>query len=576
MLCAGLFARLIYLQVYEHHNFTLKSDKNHYRLEPILPKRGLIYDRNHIVIAENIPAHKLEITPAKSKNLNFSLEKLAKLLDIEPETIQQFKKQATYGNPNNPIPLKMSLSEMEIAKFYLERYNYPEAKITSYLKRLYPFKDLTTASLGYVARLSQPPEGKEDSLFYQINPIMGAAGIEKSYEKDLRGEIGYRKVEVDAKGNKYHSSIIKEPKQGSNLTLSLDMRLQSAASEALGTESGAVVAVNPQTGEILALVSKPGYDPNIFSGSISSENLTKLNSALDNPMFNRATKGQFPPASTIKPFISIGALETDIIDPEEEIEDNGFYIFPGTTNVYHDWAKNGHGYVAMHRAIVLSCDTYFYQLAVKMGISNIYNTLAQFGFGSKTTPDIDNESIGIIANPNWKLNNRNAPWYVGDTVISGIGQGYMLATPLQLARATAILANKGVLAQMHLVTEITNTDLEHNPQILESLAATISENTWRIVTKAMQGVIREPEGTGHRFGDGYNYEVAAKTGTAQVIASTNFAKKLTQEKKYKDHTIFIGFSPVEDAKIAVAVVVEHSRTAANVARKVFDAFYKSK
>ena len=574
ILCTLLFARLIYLQVYEHNNFTLKSDKNHYKLEPILPKRGLIYDRNHIVIAANIPAHKLEITPAKSKNLAASLNKLAKLLNIDNETISQFKKQVASSNPNNPTPLKMTLSEMEIAKFYLERYHFPEAKITSYLKRLYPFSELTTAVLGYVARLSQAPEDKEDNLFYQIHPTMGALGIEKTYEKDLRGSIGYKKIEVDAKGNKYHTSIVKKPKQGDSITLSLDIKLQQAASNALGDESGAVIALNPQNGEILALVSKPSYDPNLFSGSISTNRLTKLNTSTSNPMFNRATKGQFPPASTIKPFISIGALERNIIDPLYEIEDEGFYIFPGTTNIYHDWAKHGHGYVNMHRAIVLSCDTYFYQLAVKMGIGSIYNTLEKFGFGKKTTPDIDSEASGIIASPNWKLANKNTPWYVGDTIISGIGQGYMLATPLQLAQATAILANKGMLAQLHLVTAITNDHLDYSPPINTTYPANVSDSSWDIVTKAMQGVVTEAEGTGHRFGDNYNYEVAAKTGTAQVIASTNFAKKQTQEKKYKDHTIFIGFSPIKDAKIVVVVVVEHSRTAANVARKVFDAFYQ--
>jgi penicillin-binding protein 2 len=573
ILCTILFARLIYLQVYEHHKFTLKSDKNHYKLEPILPKRGLIYDRNNIVIAENIPAHKLEITPSKSKNLTASLNKLAKLLNIDSDTITQFKKQAEISNPNNPISLKMSLSETEIAKFYLEKYNFPEAQITSYLKRLYPFNDLTTAVLGYVTKLNVAPEDKEENSFYQINPIMGAIGIEKTYEKDLRGDVGYTKIEVDAKGNKYHTEIIKEPGQGANITLSLDIELQRAASNALGTESGAVIALDPQNGEILALVSKPSYDPNLFGRSISARSLAKLNNSEDNPMFNRATKGQFPPASTIKPFISIGALEENIINPEYTIEDEGFYIFPNTINVYHDWAKQGHGYVDMHRAIVISCDTYFYQLAVKMGISNIYNALSQFGFGKKTTPDIDNEALGIIASPEWKLANKNAPWYVGDTIISGIGQGYMLVTPLQLANATAILANKGFLTQSHLVTSITNNNLDHITQKNKVHTANISESSWQIITKAMEGVVSDHEGTGHRFGNNYSYAVAAKTGTAQVIATTNFAKKQTQQKKYKDHTIFIGFSPIQNTKIVVAVVAEHSPIAANVARKVFDAFY---
>ncbi len=573
LLCAILFARLIHLQVYENNKFTLKSDKNHYKLEAIIPKRGLIYDRNHIVIADNIPAHKLEITPGKSKNLNLSLVRLEKLLNIDSDIITQFKKQAATSNPNNPISLKMSLSETEIAKFYLEKYNFPEAKITSYLKRLYPFNDLTTAVLGYVAKLNQAPTDSEENLFYQINPIMGALGIEKTYEKDLRGNIGYTKIEVDAKGNKYHWSVIKEPEQGYNLTLSLDIKLQQAASDALGDESGAVVAIEPQTGEILALVSKPSYDPNLFGKSISTRTLAKLNNGANNPMFNRATKGQFPPASTIKPFISIGALEENIIAPEDTIEDEGFYIFPNTTNVYHDWAKHGHGLVNMHRAIVLSCDTYFYQLAVKMGISNIYNTLTQFGFGRKTTPDIENEAVGIIASPEWKLTNKNTKWYVGDTIISGIGQGYMLATPLQLANATAILANKGFLATPHLVTAINNNNSENTAAINKSRIANISDSSWQTVTKAMQGVVSEKEGTGHRFGNNYNYQVAAKTGTAQVIASTNFAKKQTENKRYKDHTIFIGFSPIHNTKIALAVVVEHGPIAANVARKVFDAFY---
>ncbi|MBT4804058.1 MAG: penicillin-binding protein 2 [Legionellales bacterium] len=572
----ALLARLFFLQVGQYDNYSKKSDNNQYKLEPIAPKRGIIYDRNRKVLAENIPAHRLEITPNKSKNIDLTLTKLSKILNIDQTTINAFKTELESGSKNKVIPLKMKLSEKDIARFYVDKYRYPEAEIKSYLIRSYPNKEIGASVLGYVTHINSLPTDDDERFIYQVNPFKGVIGVESSYEQTLRGIPGYKKLEVNAKGKNIETLEVQSPTPGSNLILTIDIELQKIAQLALKNELGSVVVIDPNNGEILALATNPSYDPNYFVTGITKQMIKKLSNSDTKPMFNRAIKGQFPLASTIKPFLGLGALDKDIIDPSDSIYDKGHYIYPNTTHVYRDWKLDGHGKVNLHKAIKISCDTYFYELSIKMGIENIVDTLDKFGFGHKTNIDLDDEAQGLIATPIWKKEHKGAPWYVGDTILSGIGQGFLLTTPLQLAQATATLANHGYGYTPHLIKSTITASGENNPAIAQPLAPFIvSDDNWNIVTTAMEAVVKQG-GTGFRFGYDHPYSIAAKTGTAQLYRNEMKVANETMPKRIRDHSLFIGFSPTKNAKLAVAVIAENSEIAPKVARAVFDQYYHIK
>jgi penicillin-binding protein 2 len=570
----SLIARLIFLQIDQHDNYLKKSESNQYKLEPIVAKRGLIFDRNGKILAENIPAHRIEITPSKSKDIDKTLETMKKTLKLNNETIAEVKDLIKKTPRNKSVPLKMKLSEEDIAAFYMDKYKYPEANIESYLIRNYPAKGFAAATVGYVARVNSDDIDDDEKFIYQVNPFRGVIGIEKQYEDELRGTFGYRKIEVDAKGKPIKEVEVEQPKPGSNITLTIDIELQKEAQKALGEELGAVVVIDPNNGEILALANNPSYDPNLFVKGITQADIIKLNDTETKPMFNRAIQGQFPLASTIKPFLALGALELNAIEPETKIEDAGSYVYPNTTHVYRDWKLDGHGYVNMRKAIKISCDTYFYELSVKLGINNIADILDKFGFGHKTNIDISGEVSGLVANPMWKENIKHASWFIGDTILSGIGQGFMLSTPLQLANATAIIANHGISYIPHLlIRKVEEGKIKKiEPQQLPPV--TISDNNWNIVVDAMQAVVSEQGGTGFRFGYNHNYSVAAKTGTAQLYRNENQFGGQDIPKRIRNHSLFIGFSPTKNAKIAVAVIAENSGIAPQVARRVFDKYYQ--
>lgn len=570
IMALALFSRLIYLQVSQHGQLSEKSDNNKYKIEHIIAKRGVIFDRNNIVVAENIPSYSLVIIPKKVTNIQHTLSELSSIISLSQQEQDQIQMEMTKRTNAETILVKTALKESEMTAFYLHKYTMPEIEVRTYLKRYYPQSEAMASVLGYVGKIKSLPDDLEESIVYQINPIRGYLGIEESYESILRGYPGYNKILVDAKGKQYQKVNVKQPESGANIQLTIDSHLQETAYQALGNESGAVVAIDPNNGEILALVTKPSYDPNLFVDGISQHNLEILQNK-NNPLFNRATLGQFPLASSIKPFISIHAIEKNIINPQEKIFDSGHYQYANTKNIYHDWNLDGHGYVDMRKALILSCDTYFYQLSVKMGIHSIDEALYRFGFGSKTTPDILSEATGIVASPQWKIANKKEKWYVGDTIISSIGQGFMLTTPLQLASATAILANKGVGYNNHLVRSIHYIDSVVPTDIVVTHNNVISNHAWEYVTQSMVDVITDNEGTGFRFGKDATYEVAAKTGTAQVIKINNIENI---PKKFKDHSIFIGFSPRKHPKIVVAVIAENTNIAPVVARKVFDSYYK--
>jgi len=570
----ALIARLLFLQVDQYENYIKKADSNQFKLEPIAPKRGIIYDRNHQILAENIPAHRLEILPSKSQNIDATLEKLRHRLHLDDATIEQFKETLSSAPKNKPIPLKMQLTETDIARFYVDRYQYPDASIQSYLIRHYPEKEVAASILGYVAHINTLPQDSDERFLYQVNPFRGVIGIEQSYETTLRGYPGYRKLAVNASGKVMDEIEVHPPTPGADLVLTIDAELQAQAQQALGNELGAVVIINPQNGEVLALATNPSYDPNVFVTGVSKAMLSKLSDTETKPMFNRALRGQFPLASTIKPFLGLGALEKGIITPQDSIEDQGHYIYPNTTHVYRDWRLDGHGKVNLRRAIQLSCDTYFYELAVKMGIENIVDVLDGFGFGHTTHIDLHDEAAGLIATPIWKQTHKGTGWYVGDTILSGIGQGFLLTTPIQLAQATATLANHGNGYVPHVVKRIEPVDQPPVDHTVEPLAPVLFHDAhWQAITKAMEAVVK-PGGTGGRFGFDHPYPIAAKTGTAQIRRNEKKVSNDLLPKRQRDHSLFIGFSPVEHAEIAIAVIAENSSIAPGVARVLLDHYYQ--
>lgn len=570
-----LIIRLGWLQLHKNDMYTTLATNNWLDLVPTEPTRGLIYDRNGILLAENSPIFSLDIIPFETQNMNATLNEIRKIISLSDNDIAQFRKLLKQHRRFEQIPLKLRLTEEEVGRFAENQYRFPGVSVNARLMRHYPYNESFSHVIGYVGRINTQELNEIDATNYSASHYIGKLGIEKYYEEELHGKVGYQQVENDASGKSIR--ILKQIKgtPGKNIYLTLDSGLQFVAETALKGHRGAVVAIDPATGEVLAMVSQPGYDPNPFVVGISQTDFQALQESTERPLFDRATRGLYPPASTIKPFLALQGLETGFIDENTQIYDPGWFELSNSSHRYHDWKHGGHGTVNLNTAILSSCDIYFFRLADRMGITNMDKILAQFGYGQLTDIDLDHELPGVLASPEWKRATKAAHWYPGDTVISGIGQGYMLVTPMQLALATATLANRGQKVKPHLLLgeQIPgNPYLPYEAEEPEIITLRDSQN-WERVIRGMQDVIASPHGTAYKYGKNHTYTIAAKTGTAQVIAKKNPEEKDNQDalpEKFRDHHLFIAFAPVDKPRLAIAVITENSYNTVEVARAIFD------
>jgi len=579
---ALLIARLAYLQISEYKRYETLSMKNQMSIIPIAPPRGIILDSQGVVLAENIPVYVLEIVPEHVKNIPETLARLRTLLpSITDEDIDNFNRARNQNRSYVPIPVKLKLTQDDVAVFASNQYQFTGVSIKARLMRYYPLGEVTAHLLGYVGRINIQELQQVDPTNYRATNFIGKSGIEKFYEDLLHGRVGYQQVETDVSGRTLRVLSKQNPVSGEKLYLTVDVRLQQVAFDALKDKRGAVVAISTHNGDILAMASSPSYDPNLFVNGISSADYQRLANAKDRPLYNRAVRGLYPPASTIKPFVALAGLEKGVVDTNYHIFDPGWFKLPGVSHSYRDWKKTGHGVINIKRAITVSCDTYFYQLGHRMGIAFMGEMLSKFGFGQLTNIDLIEEAPGIVPNDPWKRRTKGVAWYPGDTLISAIGQGFMLASPLQMANATASLSQKGHRFRPHLLQKSIQSDKgeTHNYEPLEEYPVKLKdENYWNIIADAMHSVITSNEGTGYRFGRTAPYSVAGKTGTAQVFSGHQYEKKRYEDipEFLRDHSLFIAFAPVENPEIAIAVMVENDFVASNVARKVLDAYFQLK
>ncbi len=588
MICfALLFGRLVWLQVVQHDYYQTRAEDNRISLVPITPIRGLIVDRNGEVLAHNYSAYTLEITPSQVPDLETTIDGLSEFIDIQAKDRKRFKKLMEENKRFESLPIRTRLTDAEVAKFIARRFRFPGVDIKARLFREYPRGAFASHVLGYIGRITERDqvriEGREAEANYRGTDHFGKTGLEQHYEFELHGITGFEKVEVDAGGRPVRTLARSAPIPGNNLTLTLDAKLQEIVEQAFGDRRGALVAIEPTTGGILALVSMPNYDPNQFVDGISLADWGELNNSPEKPMVNRALNGAYPPGSTFKPFMALAALELGKRRPEQAIFDPGFFNFGNHT--FRDDKKGGHGMVDMHKSIVQSCNTYYYQLANDMGIENIAAFMGGLGLGSRTGVDIEGESAGVLPSSAWKKKRFKKPeqqkWFAGETISVGIGQGYNAYTPIQLAQAIATLANDGVMFRPHLVRHITDTksgtQTPIEPRPLKSLG-------WKqanvdVIKRALVEV--NIEGTGARAFAGAGYVSAGKTGTAQVysLKGAEYKRHGTKEE-LRDHSLYIAYAPAEQPKIALAVLVENggfgSQAAAPIARQVFDYYLLGK
>ncbi len=582
-----LFARFFWLQVVQHEHYRTRAEDNRIALVPIVPNRGLIVDRNGTVLARNYSAYTLEIMPSKVADLEAVIDELAGIVDIQPKDRKRFRKLLEESRNFESLPIRTRLSDEEVARFVAQRFRFPGVDVKARLFRQYPNGDLASHALGYIGRVNDRDlasiEKNEAEDNYRGTEHFGKTGLEQKYEFELHGQTGFEQVEVDAGGRAVRVLERTPPVPGSNLVLTLDAKLQQVVEKAFGKRRGALVAIEPSTGGILALVSMPGYDPNLFVDGINLQDWEALNTSEDKPMVNRALNGAYPPGSTFKPFMALAALETGKRTPQQSIADPGFFTFGGHT--FRDDKKGGHGIVDMYKSIVHSCDTYYYVLANDMGIDAIANFMRQLGFGSPTGIDIEGESKGVLPSQAWKKERFRKPeqqkWYAGETISIGIGQGYNAYTPIQLAQATAAIASGGVLYRPHLVKYVENINTGERtlvePQPLRTLP--FKPANIEVIKRAMVGV--NTEGTGARAFAGAEYVAGGKTGTAQVYSLKGGKYEASKvQERLRDHALFIAFAPAEQPTIALAVLVENggfgAQTAAPIARQVLDYYLLGK
>ena len=586
-----LIGRFVWLQVLQHDFYRTRAEDNRIALIPIVPNRGVITDRNGVVLARNYSAYTLEITPSLAGDLEATIDALSELIDIQPKDRKRFKRLLDEAKNFESVPIRTRLTDTEVASFAAQRYRFPGVEVRARLFRQYPLGPIGSHAIGYIGRITdrdlQWIEDADKQANYKGTDHIGKTGLEQHYEFELHGETGYEEVEIDSGGRALRSLKRIPPVSGNNLQLTLDARLQEITEQAFGDRKGALVAIDPATGGILALVSNPTYDPNLFVDGITPDNWKELNEHLSKPMVNRAINGAYPPGSTFKPFMALAALEIGKRTPSQAISDPGFFNFGNHT--FRDDKKGGHGSVDMYKSIVHSCDTYYYMLANDMGIDNIARFMGQLGLGQRTGVDLgrddSGESKGVLPSQEWKKQRFKKPeqqkWYAGETISIGIGQGYNAYTPIQLAQATAVVANRGVMFRPHLVNQIidarTGEKRPVEPQPIRDLK--LKQQNVDVIRRAMVGVNKE--GTGARAFVGAPYETAGKTGTAQVFSLKGADYKASGVKKeLRDHALFIAFAPADKPKIALAVLVENggfgAQSAAPIARMVLDYYLLGK
>ena len=584
---ALLAGRFVYLQIIQHDYYTTRAEDNRISLVPIAPNRGVILDRHGTIMARNYSAFTLELTPSKIANLDETIDRLGQLIEIQAKDKRRFHKLLEESKLFESLPIRTRLSDEEVARFAANRYLFPGVEVQARLFRQYPLGAVASHVLGYINRINKADldviEASEQTSNYKGTDHIGKTGLEQKYEFQLHGEAGYEEIEIDAGGQAVRNISRTAPVSGNNLTLTLDAKLQEITEKAFGDRRGALVAIDPTTGGILAMVSMPTFDPNLFVDGIRSDDWDLLNNSPDRPMVNRALNGAYPPGSTFKPFMALAALELGKRTPGQTISDPGFFTFGGHT--FRDDKKGGHGLVDMYKSIVQSCDTYYYMLANDMGIDNISRFMGQLGLGMKTGVDIEGESEGVLPSQEWKKrrfkNHAQQKWFAGETISIGIGQGYNAYTPIQLAQAVSALANNGVIYRPHLVNYITNSKTGEKTLIEPRPLRTLpwKQENIDFVKKAMIGVNKE--GTGARAFAGAEYESGGKTGTAQLFSLKGAdykSGKLKQE--LRDHALFIAFAPADHPKIALAVLVENggfgAQSAAPIARMVIDYYLLGK
>ncbi|MGH8558207.1 MAG: penicillin-binding protein 2 [Methylococcales bacterium] len=566
----GLSARLTYLQVAGHEHYSSLSKNNRVKISPLPPTRGLIYDRNGEILAENVTTYSLEIIPEQVEDLDRTLLSLQKLLNIDDEEIERFHRLKQRSSSFSSIPLQLRMNEEELARFSVRRLHFPGVEIHARLVRRYPYADLMSHVIGYVGRINEEELKSIDAPTYQGTNHIGKIGIEQSYETLLHGKAGYEENETNAQGRLIHTLDSVPPIPGADLHLSLDIHLQQTALNGLGQTNGAVVAIEPNTGNILVFVSKPGFDPNPFVYGIPKKAYADLQNSPDRPLFNRALHGQYPPGSTVKPFIGLAGLELGVTNTHRRTFCPGYYQLPGFPHKYRDWRKWGHGMVDLKSAIIQSCDVYFYSLAHDLGINRLSAFLATFGFGAKTGIDLVGEKSGLLPTPEWKSRVRGRSWYAGETLITGIGQGFFQVTPLQLAKATAIMANRGRAVSPRLVTRIVYRD--HNAVPVQPAGSDIPLDAGNAesIIEAMVDVVHSARGTARKISEGIHYTIAGKTGTAQVFTvkqEGSYNENLV-DKKLRDHALFLAFAPADNPRIAIAVIVENGGHGGSVAAPI--------
>lgn len=583
VLMSIVLGRLYVLQVVEHEHFSTLSNSNRVRLKALPPTRGLIYDRNGVVLADNLPAYRLEIISEQVSDLDDTLQRLSEYVEISDRAIRKYRQQSRRRRPYESVPLLLNLSDEELARLAVNLHKFEGVEINARLTRNYPLGKHAVHALGYVGRIDVKDLNKLDEANYAGTSYIGKLGLEKFYEDDLHGEVGFQRVEVNASGRTLRVLDESPPISGHNLYLTIDSNLQKLAEDLFKDESGSVVAIDPRNGEVLALVSMPSFDPNLFVNGISSKDYKRLQNPTRRPLFNRALTGQYPPGSTTKPFFGLAGLEYSVVGHKQSTYCGGYYLLPNEERKYRDWKKTGHGKTDLNKAITQSCDVYFYSLAYSLGIDRMSEFMKKFGFGSKTGIDSTSEQSGLMPSRDWKRRARGMPWFPGETLITGIGQGALLVTPLQLASATAALAIKGKRYKPHLVKTIEfpadSEKLQIDPEISGKYTLK-KELNWQHIIKGMANVVHSIRGTAYRISEGLTYKIAGKTGTAQVfgIAQDEEYEEEKVSKRLRDHALFIAFAPIEDPTIAVAVIVENgghgSSAAAPIARKMMDAYLK--
>lgn len=584
--------RLVWLQVLEYEHYAELSQGNRVRIDPLPPDRGIIYDRKGRILAENTPAYQLTITREQVADLDATLDRLVRLKLLETNDLDRVRKLLGSRRLFEAVPVRLRLTDEEISRYAVNRHDLPGVDLATRMARHYPYGPVGVHALGYVGSISEEDLKRLDPAEYFGSAAIGKTGLERAYEGQLHGRGGFREVLVNAEGRTVETLggakpelRIERPAAGSDLELSLDIGLQRVAEEALGAQRGAVVALDPWTGEVLVLASTPTFDPNKFARGISTQDYRDLTTNPDQPLYNRALRGTYPPGSTIKPLMALAGLEAGVITPEDSRFCPGYFMLPKSTRRYRDWKKEGHGKVEMHEAIMTSCDVYFYGLAVAMGIDRIHDAMSRLGFGRVTGIDVEGERSGIMPSTEWKKGAFKARemqvWFPGETVIVGIGQGYWTATPLQLAHATAVLATRGPHFKPQLVKALRDSGTRElrarPPQPLPTVQLKDSAS-WEVIVDAMVAVTTGARGTAVRASRGATYTIAGKTGTAQVysIGQQETYDEEEVAERLRDHALFVAFAPAEKPRLVIAVLVENGghggSVAAPVARAVFDAY----